>query len=261
MTSQEEHTDSSVIKVSQMGRIRRITFNRPQKLNAFTREMTEDFFSAIEDAVGDDGTHVIVLSGAGRAFSSGFDISDSSGGSDTSDAARDMTGNRQRVGRWLDLWSCPKPLIGQVHGYCLGMANEILACCDFALCGESTRIGMPEAREFALPPTLAFWPLRIGAARAKELLFTGRLIDGMEAVALGLAIEQTPDEDLSARVDEVAAAIAEVPIDRLSVVKQAVNSWDERMGLRAAALGGAEYHALFHQSSTWDAVRTGARSK
>ncbi len=241
----------SLVAVAQRGRVRRITLNRPAKLNAFTPVMTEQFFSAIDEAVADEGTHVLVLSGEGRAFSSGADLRSGGGGGDTRDAPGDMVANRARVDRWLGLWSCPKPIIAQVHGYCLGMANEIVACCDLVVCGESTKIGMAEAREFALPPTLAFWPLRVGSLRAKELLFTGRILDGAEAVALGLANEVVADDALASRVDELADLIAEVPVARLAVVKQAVNAWDERMGLRAAALGGAEYHAIFHQASTW----------
>ena len=241
---------------SQSGRVRRITFDRPDKLNAFTPTMSDSFFGAIEDAVHDEATHVIVLSGAGRAFSSGADIGATGSGSAnlTSNAPTDMVLNRERVDRWLRLWSCSKPLIAQVHGYCLGMANEIVACCDLVVCGESTKIGMAEAREFALPPTLAFWPLRIGSLRAKELLFTGRMVTGAEAVAYGMANEVIADDQLGDRVDELAALIAEVPVARLSVVKQAVNAWDERMGVRAAALGGAEYHAIFHQVSTWSEI-------
>jgi enoyl-CoA hydratase len=151
----------------------------------------------------------------------------------------------------LHLWSTPKPLIAQVHGYCLGLAVEIAGCCDLVICGEGARFGMPEARDFALPPTLGLWPLRVGPARTKELLWTGRLVDGREAVALGLADEVVSDDDLPARALAVATHIAEVPAARLAVVKQAVNSWSEALGLREAALRGAEYHALYHQVSKY----------
>ena len=248
-----------LIVAEQRDRVRRISFNRPGKLNAFTPTMLDGLFSAIDDAVLDPGTHVIVLAGVGRAFSSGADIGSGATGTDTADAPGDMVANRARVDRWLGLWSCPKPIIAQVHGYCLGSANEIVACCDLVVCGESTKIGMAEAREFALPPTLAFWPLRIGSRKAKELLFTGRILSGADAVALGMANEVVADDALAERVDELAATIAEVPVARLAVVKQAVNAWDERMGLRAAALGGAEYHAIFHQASSWAEVVAAAQ--
>jgi enoyl-CoA hydratase len=110
---------------------------------------------------------------------------------------------------------------------------------------------MPEARQFALPPTLGFWPFRIGLAKTKELLFTGRFVDGREAATIGLATDVVADESLGAHVDTLAATIAAVPADRLAVVKQAANSWFEVLGLPQAALRGADYHAIYHQASEW----------
>ena len=133
-----------------------------------------------------------------------------------------MAATRVAVEDWLSLWSLPKPIIAQVHGYCLGLANELVGCCDLVVCGTSSRFGFPEMRQVALFPTLGFWPDRIGIQRTKELAFTGRLVEGPEAVALGLAMECVPDETLEARVDELAASIAEVDADRLSVVKAAI---------------------------------------
>lgn len=241
-----------VLLVEQSGRVRRLTFNRPKKLNAFDEALRSAFFDALDDAVADDSTHVIVLAGAGRAFCSGFDMSAGSGDrSGVLDAPADMIANKATVDTWLRLWSLPKPLVAQVHGYCLGMANDILACCDLVYCGRSARIGMPEARDMALPPTLGFWPAKVGLNRTKELLWTGRLLDGEDAVRFGLANEVYDDEELQARVDEIAAHISEVKRPLLAVTKQAANAWFETMGLRDAALRGAEYHALYHQASSW----------
>jgi len=117
------------------------------------------------------------------------------------------------------------------------------------VCGTSSRFGFPEMRQVALFPTLGFWPDRIGIQRTKELAFTGRLVEGPEAVELGLAMECVPDETLEARVDELAASIAEVDANRLSVVKAAINGWAEARGVRAAALRGSDFHAIYHQSS------------
>jgi enoyl-CoA hydratase len=101
---------------------------------------------------------VIVLAGAGRSFSSGADLDTAADGASVSDAPADMIRNRARVEAWLSLWSAPKPLIAQVHGWCLGTANELAGACDLVVCGESAKLGMPEVRHFALPPTLGFWP-------------------------------------------------------------------------------------------------------
>jgi enoyl-CoA hydratase len=241
------------IKITQQDAVRRIILNRPDKLNAMPPSMQEDFLRCIDDAAEDTDTSVVVVSGAGRAFSSGADLKAAAakGGDSTSNAPVDMILNRQRVEKLLHLWSFPKPLIAQVHGYCIGNANEIVGAADLVVCGESTKIGMPEAREFALPPTLGFWPARLGLSRTKELLFTGRWLSGAEAVQCGLAIAVVPDDDLESYVDALAAKVAEVPSAILAVCKQAVNEWAEVAGLRTAALRGAEYHAIFHQASTW----------
>jgi enoyl-CoA hydratase len=251
------------IVVEQHDSVRRIVLNRPEKLNATDRLMLDSFFGAVDDAVADPGTRVVVVSGAGRAFSSGADLkavptgptpgAGLGGDGSVGNAPVDMVLNRERVERWLRLRSIPKPLIAQVHGYCLGSAMEIAGCCDLVICGQGAQFGMPEVREFALPPTLGFLPLRIGSARTKELLWTGRLVDGREATTLGLVDAVVPDADLSAHVLELAGQIAEIPPARLAVVKQAVNSWTEAFGVRDAAMRGADYHALYHQVSTYAA--------
>jgi enoyl-CoA hydratase len=245
----------SLIRPEQKGAVRRLTFERPEKHNAFTPAMEAELRSAIDAALADDATRVIVLAGAGKSFSSGADLGGGDPAANVKDAPGDMIRNRARVDAWLSLWSAPKPLIAQVHGWCLGTANELAGCCDLVVCGESAKLGMPEVRSFALPPTLGFWPARIGLQRTKELLFTGRHVSGAEAVALGLAIACVPDAELTGYVDALAAKIAEVPAALLAVTKQAANAWWESAGVREAALRGAEHHAIYHQASAWGRER------
>lgn len=253
-TSSPNPADEPSIQTDQTGAVRRITLNRPSKLNAMDAEMQSDFFDTVEQAMADDSVNVVVIAGAGRAFSAGADLRpDSPGAAMTvSDRApKNMTTNRARVDRWLRLWSAPKPIIAQVHGYCIGIANEVVGACDLVVCAESAKFGMPEVRDIALPPTLGFWPARIGAAMTKELLFTGRWLTGEEALRIGLANRLVADDDLVGAVDELAAQIAEVPAERLSVVKAAVNGWSEAAGVRTSALRGADYYAIYHQVSEW----------
>jgi enoyl-CoA hydratase len=254
---------SSRIEARKIGAVLNIELSRPEKLNAMDEAMTEEFFATVKSGVSDRSVRVIVLSGAGRAFCAGADISPAAisamaqgpEGANRErtimNAARDMGRTRARVSRWLELKNSPKPMIARVHGYCLGIANEIAGCCDIVVCGESAKFGMPEAREFALPPTLGFWPLRIGMAATKRLLWTGQLVVGQEAVRLGLADEVWRDEDLPGRAQDLAERIAEVPSDRLAVIKQAVNAWAEVFGVEEAANRGAEYHAIYHQVSSF----------
>lgn len=244
----------SMLEVEQQGAVRRLRLNRPESLNALSTGLLRRLREELESAMADRATAVVVISGNGRSFSAGADVKESAhtGGeaeADRRDAPKDMALARQQVERWLSLWTLPKPIIGQVHGHCLGLANELIGCCDLVVCGRSARFGMPELRQVALFTTLGFWPDRIGLQRAKELAFTGRLVEGPEAVELGLAIECVPDDELDARVDELAASIAEVGPDRLAVVKAAINGWGEAKGVRTAALRGGDYHAIYHQAS------------
>lgn len=234
-----------------------ITLNRPEKLNAITPAMNTELFAAFSAGVADEVVHAILLRGAGRSFCSGFDRSASAAGaSDRGNAPADMVKNRQRVQQLLDLWASPKPIIAQVHGHCLGIATELVACADLVICAENARIGMPETREFALPPTLAFWPATIGLALTKDLLFSGRILDGREAVSAGLASRVVADDQIEAAALELARHVAEVPTHRLAVIKQSINAWVEGSFL-SAALKGAEYHALYHQASGTAADKSG----
>jgi enoyl-CoA hydratase len=235
-----------LILVEHTGKVCRLTLNRPEKLNAINTPMLDELFAAVDQVLADDDTSVIVIAGAGRAFCAGWDTK--SFGEPPANASADAAQTRASVDRWLTLWDAPKPVIAEVHGYCLGMANDLLACCDIVVCGEGAGIGMPEARDAALPPTLGFWPLRIGLARTKELLWTGALLDGAAAVEAGLASRVVPDADLRTAVDNLAQAIATVRPSALAVTKQAANAWWETIGVRAAARRGADYHAIYHES-------------
>jgi len=240
---------TSDVQVEVSDRVMTITLDRPAKLNAITGEMNRALFAAFDEAAGRDNVHVVLLVASGRAFSAGADLAMAAAGGDSRrDAPGDMVKNRARVRELLALWSFPKPFVVGVQGYCLGIATEIVACADLVVCAEGARFGQPEVRDIALPPTIAFWPRSIGLARTKDLLFTGRLMTGSEAVTAGFAARVVPDDELAATVASIAEHVAAVPVDRLSVIKQAVNSWVES-DLPAAALRGAEYHALYHQTS------------
>ena len=241
---------SLVIADTTAGAVRRLRLNRPDKLNALSPALLDELTSALDAAMGDPDVRVVVVSGQGRAFSAGADVraEDAEFHARLQNAPLDMTFTGQRVEHWLRLKSLPKPVIAQVHGYCLGLANELLGCADLVVCGESARFGMPEVREIGLFPTLGFWPERLGVQRTMELLLTGRMLDGAEAARLGLAISCVPDAELDACVDALAASIAAMDLGRLLVTKAAVNAWTEAGGAHAAARRGAQFHALYHQA-------------
>lgn len=237
----------SLIAVQQQGRVRRLVLNRPGKLNALTSAMEEQLVAEIDTAASDENTGCVVLSGAGRAFCAGYDLGEIRRMSEITSAAADLVNNERRIATWMRIRNFPKPMIAQVHGYCIGVGNEIIGCCDLVICAASTRIGMPEVREFALPPTLAYWPLILGPGRTKELLFTGRLIDGAEAVRLGLAQALADDESLQSTVDGIAAGIATASPEALAVCKYAVNSWVDS-AVASAIRHGPAFHSIYHQA-------------
>ncbi len=238
---------TDLVLSSRSGGVRRIVLNRPDKRNAVSTDMRHLLLDAFLAAREDTETTVIVLSGNGPSFCSGFDRAEMNLAGHV-DPAADMGRNSVRVAEMLSVWDLPKPVIAQVQGYCLGWANDLVATADIVICGESARFGMPEVREFALPPLLGMWAAKAGIALTKEVLFSGRLISGEEAVRFGLANAVVGDSVLEATVDELAQQIATAPAGLLAVIKQAVNSWAEEAGLRRAALRGAEYHALYHAS-------------
>jgi len=173
----------SVIVVEQHDRVRRVVLNRPQKLNAMDPPMFAAFFEAIDAAVADPDTHAIIIAGAGRAFSSGADVSPDPTG--PSQAARksighapaDMAVTRARMTKWLDLWSISKPLIAQVQGYCIGAANEIVGCCDLVICGESARFGETAGRlGYAGGRRI---PVLMAASGPKAIEVAGEVADGV----------------------------------------------------------------------------------
>lgn len=246
----------SLVELSVSNGVARAVLNRPEKLNAMSAELIEELTAALEKTMGDDEVRVVVLNGAGRAFSAGADVraeaDDSSFRDRLANAPADMAHTRMRVEEWLRLKALPKPVIAQVHGYCLGLANELVGCCDLVVCAESAQFGMPEVRQHGLFPTLGFWPERIGAQRTFELITTGRLVDGPEAVEIGLAVQCVPDDDLETATGEMAARLAEIDPGRLVVTKAAVNSWVESSGRFEAARRGAQFHALYHQGGQQD---------
>jgi enoyl-CoA hydratase len=240
----------SLLLTEGAGGVLRVRLNRPDKLNALSPALLVELTATLDEAMADPAVRVVVLSGEGRAFSAGADIraEGEQFRARLRDAPLDMAATGQRVEEWLRLKSLPKPIIAQVHGYCLGLANELIGCADMVICGESARFGMPEVRELALFPTLGFWPERLGVQRTMELVLTGRLVEGVEAASIGLAMRCVPDGELAAAVEALAASVAGVELRRLLVTKAAVNTWTETAGGHVAARRGAQFHALYHQA-------------
>jgi enoyl-CoA hydratase len=229
------------------GRIATITLNRPARMNAISLDMPGEIAAAVDEANRDDAVHVIVLTGAGDGFCSGYDLVDFAeaagaqpgsqlgGGAGDADARpwdpmADFFGMYEFTQHFMSLWRSYKPTLARVHGPAVAGGSDIALCCDLVIMAEEAVIGYPPARVWGCPTT-AMWVYRLGAERAKRMLLTGDLIDGREAARLGLVLEAAPRAQLDARVAQIAARIAAVPKNQLMMQKMIVNQAYDAMGL------------------------------
>ncbi|HZO14204.1 MAG TPA: crotonase/enoyl-CoA hydratase family protein [Polyangiaceae bacterium] len=220
------------------GRIATITLNRPERLNAIDAHMPAEIRSAVEQANANDDVHVIVLTGEGRAFCAGYDLVDFAEKPGANIGVQEMpwdpTLDFQMMYRntsdFMSLWHSYKPTIAKVRGFAVAGGSDIALSCDLVVMSETARIGYPPARVWGCPTT-AMWVYRLGAERAKRMLFTGDLIDGVEAKRLGLVLDAVPEGQLDAEVDRLAQRIAGVPKNQLMMHKLMVNQAYERMGI------------------------------
>jgi len=220
-----------------------LTLNRPERLNAITPQLVEDFDAALARALDDDEVRVVRLRGAGSAFCAGYDIG---WGSESMQAAEagapwDPIADYQTMRRFVDaymaLWRSPKPVVAQVHGYCVAGGTDFALCSDLIVCAEDCRIGYPPARVWG-SPTTAMWMYRLGLERSKRLLLTGDAIDGARAVQWGLASEAVPAAQLEQAGLALARRVALLPHNQAAMMKLLVNQAFEQMGLHTTQLIG-----------------------
>ncbi len=230
------------------GAVAYLTLNRPEKLNAISPQLRDDLEAALRALDDGDEVRVVVLKAAGRAFCAGYDLTPRPGSGGRRNIARDRDGLRKSIERWLWMWNYRKPIIAQVHGYCLAGGGELAGMCDLIFCAEDARFGHPAGRALGIPPTLGLWPVKIGMLKSKELLFTGDTIDGKEAERIGMVNRALPAAELDGFVRRFAERVAQVPLDALTVHKHVVNRWFEVMGLRTGAAEGAEFDAIYHET-------------
>jgi enoyl-CoA hydratase len=223
----------------------RLVLNRPAKLNAISAELRDALTSAIADATADDDVRVIVIAGSGRAFCSGYDLSDAA--PETAWAWRDVLA--RDVEATLAVWACPKPVIAQVHGYALAGGLELAMACDLIISAEGAQLGEPEIRFGSAPVTLLM-PFLIGQKRTRELLLTGDLIDATEAERIGLINRVVPPERLAAEVDALASKLARVPPDVMAPTKLMLNRAMDAAGFAAAVEMGLDLQAFVNMSET-----------
>lgn len=226
-----------------------ITLNRPNKLNALSLQLQKEVEAALHDAGWDDDSiRVIVLKGAGRAFSAGFDIG---GDSTRTDAIQTLHRSQSergfRVSWWERFWHNPKPIIAQIHGFCIAGGLATATFCDLRVCSEDARFGAPEIRTGG-PYIPAIWPWIFGITKAKEMLFTGNLIDAAEAHRIGLVNRVVPADQLDETVRQLALTIAKLPAATVEYNKKLINMAYDQMNIRGVIERSHELEAIVNNS-------------
>jgi enoyl-CoA hydratase len=234
------------------GRVATVTLNRPEKLNAISPQLQLELIAALEEAEADPGIHVAVVQGAGRAFSTGYDITGGGTGSGG------VTGDRDSLERimrgWLRIWDMRLAIVAKVHGYCLAGGTQLATICDITFVSNECKVGTPQ-----LPLGAGYvgssWTWLVGPKKAKEMFFpTGDMISGSEAVAWGLFNRAVPADRLDAAVADYVARVARTPKEIIALQKQSANRIQEIQGFREAMLQSVEVDAIAHASRPVKAI-------
>ena len=231
--------------------IAHITLNRPDRLNAINRGLISDLREAVVAANDDGAVRVLVLSGAGRAFCAGYDLDWGTRSEDATqremagnwDPVRDYEAMSRNVKVFMSLWESPKPVIAQIHGWCVGGGTDMALCADLIYMAVDAQIGYPPARVWG-EPTSVMWVYRLGLEHAKRVMLSGESLSGSEAERIGLASKAVPAEQLPSVVDEMARKLATIPANQLAMSKLLVNQAYENMGLRSTQLIGTFFDGI-----------------
>jgi enoyl-CoA hydratase len=266
-------SDQPVVLYEVADRVARITLNRPHRGNGITRELVVELTECVRRADLDAGVHVIMLSGAGPGFCGGYDLVESAEGMGADAGPGDgagapagspldasvMAANHDPHGSWdpmidyammrrnaqgfMSLFACDKPVVCKVHGFCVAGGTDMALCSDLLVIAQDAKIGYPPARVWG-SPTTALWAHRLGAQRAKRLLFTGDSLSGSEAVEWGLAIESPAPELLDERTEVLVSRIARMPVNQLMMMKLLVNQTLYSQGLHASQVLGTVFDGI-----------------
>lgn len=246
----------------------RITLNRPEKLNALTLKLQSELNEALWEADNNRAVHCVILKGAGRAFSAGYDLTGADGNVPVSRIQSDE--NEYRGGRSIDddawqlersqryrmaIFDMHKPVIAQLHGYCLAGGTDVALMCDMIIAADDTLIGFPPARDLgALPNNM--WIYHVGPQWAKRLNLTGDYITGEEAQQIGLVMKAVPSEHLENEVEQLADRLALIDPDLLSTNKRIINMALELMGARTLQRMASENDVRGHNTRAADGFRS-----
>ncbi len=228
-----------------------VTLNRPEKLNTLNGALLDGFEKALDRARDSEAVRAVILRGAGRAFSGGYDLNPT--GQRVAPAAnrpnrrwdpvRDFQNMSRNVRRFMKLWEIPKPVIAQVHGWCVGGGTDLALCSDLIFMAEDAYIGYPPARVYGTPTSM-MWVYRLGLEAAKRFMLTGDAIDAPTALRIGLVSQIAPEADLPGIVERFARRFENIPANQLALNKLLINQAYENMGLRTTQMFGTFFDGM-----------------
>lgn len=228
-----------VLLVEDLGPVRRFTMNRPEALNALNKGLVDAMSRALDEAAGDPDVRVLILRGAGRAFSAGYDLNeDATGG--VLDADRWREDLRRSTDEMLKFLDHPKPIIASVHSYCLAGGTDLMLACDLAVAADDAFFGYVDVR-FGSGVVSMLLPWVVGARAAKELLFTGEdRVPADEALRIGLVNRVVARRELDEATLRLAEEIAKNEPFVIQATKRAVNAVWDVSGFREAMAASVE---------------------
>ncbi|MEM9513737.1 MAG: crotonase/enoyl-CoA hydratase family protein [Actinomycetota bacterium] len=232
-----------------------ITLNRPEKKNTLTDAVIQGVADSIDAATKSSDVAAIVLRGAGDTFTAGYDLTD--GGDWTMpygaespaprpgawDPVRDYQFMGNNVRRFMKIWECPKPVLGEVKGWAVGGATDMVLCADLLFMASDAHIGYAPSRIFGTPTT-NLWVYRLGLEHAKQFILTGRAIDADTAYRIGLVSYVCEPDDLAATIEAEARRFAHIPANQLALNKMLINQAFENMGLRTSQMLGTFFDGV-----------------
>jgi enoyl-CoA hydratase len=239
-----------------------VTLNRPDKMNTLNEAVIEGMAEGIDRAASSETVSAVILRGAGTTFSAGYDLAPTDRSPDAPrfrshnygaarvehragawDPMRDyhMMGHNMR--RFMRIWECPKPVIGELRGWAIGGATDMLLCCDLIFMGEDAHIGYAPSRVFGTPTTM-MWVYRVGLEHAKQFLLSGDAVDAATAFRIGLVSKVIAEDLLSEETERYAARFRHIPANQLAMNKLLINQAFENMGLRTTQMLGTLFDGM-----------------
>lgn len=219
-----------------------LTLNRPEKLNAMNKTVIREIVHAVKACSADPEINALVITGAGRAFSSGYDLVSADFDVDVETWREDMSENAQA---WLEIWNAPIPVIAAVQGYALAGALELMMSCDLAIAADNAKFGEPEVRHNSGPPTLMM-PWLLATRDVRWLMYTGDLVDATEALRMHLVNKVVPADRLMDETRKLARKLARMPVPAIKFAKASINQQQVLAGLTGSFQYNVEAMAALH---------------